>query len=85
MIALADEEVTRPCAVCPTPKQLIAASVFALIGVWLAWAVPTVEIAWVIAILLLTIFLFAFEVVAVDVAAASIMVRQTHSNRRFAR
>jgi di/tricarboxylate transporter len=36
--------------------------------------VPTVEIAWVTAILLLTIYLFAFEIVGVDVAAVSIMV-----------
>ncbi|MEW8586219.1 MAG: SLC13 family permease [Candidatus Thiodiazotropha sp.] len=35
---------------------------------------PTIEIAWVGAILMLTIYLFAFEVVGVDVAAASIMV-----------
>lgn len=35
---------------------------------------PSIEIAWVTAILLLTIYLFAFEVVGVDVAAASIMV-----------
>ncbi|MDT8403016.1 SLC13 family permease [Sulfuriflexus sp.] len=36
--------------------------------------VPSIEIAWVSAILILTIYLFVFEVVPVDVAAVSIMV-----------
>ena len=36
--------------------------------------IPTIEIAWVMGILMLTIYLFAFEVVSVDVAAVSIMV-----------
>jgi di/tricarboxylate transporter len=36
--------------------------------------VPAIEIAWVSAILLLTIYLFAFEIVGVDVAAVSVMV-----------
>ncbi|TNF33331.1 MAG: SLC13 family permease [Gammaproteobacteria bacterium] len=40
----------------------------------MASIVPSIEIAWVTAILLLTIYLFAFEVVGVDVAAISIMV-----------
>jgi len=56
------------------PKQLIAAGVFALLGLFLASVVPTIEIAWVSAILLFTIYLFAFEVVGVDVAAATVMV-----------
>ncbi|WP_317623145.1 SLC13 family permease [Thiohalomonas denitrificans] len=43
-------------------------------GLWLASMVPTVEIAWVVAFLLLTIYLFAFEVVGVDVTAATVMV-----------
>jgi hypothetical protein len=42
--------------------------------VYLASVVPTVESAWVGAILLFTIYLFAFEVVGVDVAAATVMV-----------
>jgi hypothetical protein len=33
---------------------------------------PTIEIAWVTIILLLTIYLFAFEIVDVDVAAISL-------------
>ena len=55
-------------------KQIIAGVIFALIAAYLAMIVPSVQIAWVIGILVLTIYLFAFEVVGVDVAAASIMV-----------
>ena len=55
-------------------KRLIAAVVFIIIGIVTAGAVPSVEIAWVSAALLLTIYLFAFEIVGVDVAAISIMV-----------
>lgn len=40
-------------------KQLIAG---ALLALYLASVVPSVEIAWVTAILLFTIYLFAFEV-----------------------
>jgi di/tricarboxylate transporter len=55
-------------------KQLVAAGLFVAMGLYLASIVPSIEIAWVTAILLLTIYLFAFEVVGVDVAAATIMV-----------
>ncbi|MCU7877448.1 MAG: SLC13 family permease [Candidatus Thiodiazotropha sp. (ex Lucinoma borealis)] len=55
-------------------KQLIASAVFLTGGLLLANISPTIEIAWVGAILMLTIYLFAFEVVGVDVAAASVMV-----------
>lgn len=55
-------------------KRLIAAALFALLGLYLANVVPSIEIAWVTAILLLTIYLFAFEIVGVDIAAISIMV-----------
>jgi di/tricarboxylate transporter len=55
-------------------KQLIAAALFTVFALFLASVVPTIEIAWVSAILVLTIYLFAFEVVDVDVAAISIMV-----------
>jgi di/tricarboxylate transporter len=52
----------------------IAAAAFGYV-VWniLAFA-PSVEIAWVTAILALTIYLFSFEIVGVDEAAVSIMV-----------
>ena len=55
-------------------RTLIAAALFAAAGIAVAFVVPTPEIAVVFAILLLTVFLFAFEVVGVDVAAVSIMV-----------
>ncbi len=57
-----------------TLKRLIAAVIFVIIGVFTANAVPSIEIAWVSALLLLTIYLFVFEIVGVDVAAISIMV-----------
>ncbi len=55
-------------------KHLIAITVFFAMGMYLSTIVPTIAIAWVIGVLLLTIYLFAFEVVEVDVAAISIMV-----------
>ncbi|MDO8891755.1 MAG: SLC13 family permease [Sulfurimicrobium sp.] len=55
-------------------KTIVAAFIFLLVGLFAAYAVPSVEIAVVMGILLLTVFLFAFEVVGVDVAAVSIMV-----------
>jgi di/tricarboxylate transporter len=54
--------------------RLTGAAVFVIIGLLLSGAFPSREIAWVTAILLLTIYLFVFEIVAVDVAAVSIMV-----------
>ncbi len=55
-------------------KQLIAGIVFLLMAIYMAGVVPSIEIAWVTALLLLTIYLFAFEIVGVDVAAATVMV-----------
>ncbi len=55
-------------------KQIIAAVLFAAAAGGLAMVVPSIQIAWVMAILMLTIYLFAFEVVGVDVAAASVMI-----------
>lgn len=55
-------------------KQLIAGGIFLVLGLVIAQIVPSIEIAWVSGILLLTIYLFAFEIVGVDVAAATIMV-----------
>ncbi|MCU7805560.1 MAG: SLC13 family permease [Candidatus Thiodiazotropha sp. (ex Lucinoma borealis)] len=74
MIAL-NEQQTTPISGPKFPlKQLIAGAVFLTGGLLLANISPTIEIAWVGAILMLTIYLFAFEVVGVDVAAASVMV-----------
>jgi di/tricarboxylate transporter len=57
-----------------TTKQWVAAGVFALLALTTSTVVPSVEIAWVTGVLLFTIYLFAFEVVGVDVAAATVMV-----------
>jgi di/tricarboxylate transporter len=58
----------------PSPKILIAAIAFLLIWAAAATVAPGIEVSAVLGILLLTVFLFAFEVVGVDVAAVSIMV-----------
>ena len=55
-------------------KKWIAAGIFALAGVYLAEVAPSIQIAWVSGVLLLTVFLFALEVVGVDVAAVAVMV-----------
>lgn len=55
-------------------KQGFAAIIFAVVALYMATVVPNIEIAWVSAILILTIYLFAFEVVGVDVAAITVMV-----------
>ncbi len=55
-------------------NRIIAGIAFIALALYLASVVPSVEIAWVISILLLTIYLFAFEIVEVDVAAITIMV-----------
>ena len=58
----------------------IAAILFAYAAWHMATIVPTVEIAWVSGILILTIYLFSFEIIAVDEAAISIMVMLGVSN-----
>jgi len=55
-------------------KNIITLTLFLAIGFFLGEAVPNREIAWVCSILLLTIYLFGFEIVPVDVAAICIMV-----------
>ncbi|HHH44312.1 MAG TPA: SLC13 family permease [Gammaproteobacteria bacterium] len=55
-------------------RQGVAAAVFLAVALGLAQVTPSVEIAWVTGLLMLTIYLFAFEVVGVDVAALTIMV-----------
>ena len=52
----------------------IAAVMFLLVGWSLIGMVPSVEIAWVLSLLLLTVFLFTFEIFPIDVAALTIMV-----------
>ncbi len=55
-------------------KRMASLAIFVILGALLIYEEPTIEIAWVTAILLLTIYLFAFEVVEVDIAAITIMV-----------
>ncbi len=74
MNTLAEAEQTAPSKPLLSKKQTISAALFLFASIALAMNVPTIEIAWVSAILLLTIYLFAFEVVGVDVAAIVIMV-----------
>jgi len=74
LVTLADEERVVSQSRRLSQRQWIAAVLFALAALSLSRVVPTIEVAWVSAVLLLTIYLFAFEVVGVDVAAATIMV-----------
>ena len=62
MNKLADEEQTIAKPGIISRKQIIAAVFFTALAIFLATTVPTVEIAWVSAILVLTIYLFAFEI-----------------------
>jgi di/tricarboxylate transporter len=52
----------------------IAGIIFAELGWYITGLAPSTEIAWVTGLLLLTIYLFIFEIVTVDEAAISIMV-----------
>jgi di/tricarboxylate transporter len=74
MNTFADEDQTIANPGIVTRKQIIAAVIFAAMALFLSRVVPTIEIAWVSAFLMLTIYLFAFEVVGVDVAAITVMV-----------
>ena len=55
-----------------TTKNLIFLVLFVLFGSYIAMVAPSIEVAWVCAILLLTVYLFAFEIVGVDIAAITI-------------
>lgn len=55
-------------------REVVAALIFAAAAAWVHEIAPTPEIGWVCVILVLTIYLFVFEVVGVDVTAVSIMV-----------
>ena len=74
MTTLADEESVLAPGRLSGPRLWIAPLLFAGVALYLSTLVPTIEIAWVTAMLLLTIYLFAFEVVSVDLAAITIMV-----------
>ncbi len=68
------EVVEQPTTKQRIKKRLASIAIFVMLGILLIYEEPTIEIAWVTAILLLTIYLFAFEIVEVDVAAICIMV-----------
>jgi di/tricarboxylate transporter len=72
--AITGQQSTTPETTRLPIKQLIAGGCFLAAALLLATQVPSIEIAWVGGLLMLTIYLFAFEIVEVDVAAASIMV-----------
>lgn len=55
-------------------KKIIAGIIFAVTAWLLTSYTPSIEVSWVTGMLLLTIYLFAFEIVEVDVAAICIMV-----------
>lgn len=55
-------------------KRFASLVIFVMVGLLLAYDQPSIEISWMTGILLLTIYLFAFEIVEVDVAAICIMV-----------
>lgn len=74
MKTLADSNSTEVRSIALNTKQILSALIFLGLAIAAAMVVPTVEIAWVTAILLFTIYLFALEVVEVDVAAATVMV-----------
>ena len=74
MNTLADEAATKPRSSNLRGRQVVAAIIFTMAALYVASIVPSVEIAWVSAILLLTIFLFSFEIVEIDVAAVLVMV-----------
>jgi len=70
----ASDEATSPRVRFLSAKQIVAGVIFAILTLALAAVVPSIQIAWVTGVLMLTIYLFAFEVVGVDVAAVSVMV-----------
>ncbi len=75
MTAMADEETTVVNPTVFSMKQIVAGVMFLIAALALGkYATPSIEIAWVTGILMLTVYLFAFEVVGVDVAAVSVMV-----------
>ena len=74
MAPLADEEQATVSTKILSTKQLIAGIIFLASALFIATTVPNVQIAWVTGFLLLTIYLFVFEVVGVDIAAITVMV-----------
>ena len=55
-------------------KKIIAGMLFLALALFMTTVVPSIQVAWVMGLLILTIYLFAFEVLDVDVTAITIMV-----------
>ena len=52
----------------------VSATIFVSLALFIGSVAPSREIAWVMGILLFTVYLFVFEIVPIDVAAMSVMV-----------
>ena len=52
----------------------VSAALFVVLALYIGSVAPSREIAWVMGILIFTVYLFVFEVVPIDVAAMSVMV-----------
>jgi di/tricarboxylate transporter len=57
-----------------TFKNTFSGLLFLLLSLGMSFIVPSVQVAWVVAVLLMTIYLFAFEIVRIDIAAIGVMV-----------
>jgi len=55
-------------------KKSLIAAIFLLFALGMSFVVPSVQIAWMVTVLLMTIYLFAFEIVRIDIAAIGVMV-----------
>jgi di/tricarboxylate transporter len=57
-----------------TFKNTFSGLLFLLLSLGMSFIVPSVQVAWVVVVLLMTIYLFAFEIVRIDIAAIGVMV-----------
>ena len=71
---MTDNASNQPALIKRLIKRAPSLVIFIMFGVFLASVAPSIQVAWVVLLLLLTIYLFAFEVVDVDIAAISVMV-----------
>lgn len=71
---MAKAKTSKPVLNILTVKQAVAAVLFLGLGLYISTVAPTAAVSWVSGFLLLTVYLFVFEVVGVDVAAITVMV-----------
>ena len=57
-----------------TFRNTFSGVLFLLLSLGMSFFVPSVQVAWVVTVLLMTIYLFAFEIVRIDIAAIGVMV-----------